>query len=56
MGLVVDEIVDIVDAAAWRSSVNAARPGLLGSAIIAGKATDIVDAGFYLARGNVADA
>jgi len=52
-GLVVDEIEDIVDAAAAIER-NADRPGLLGSAIIAGRATDIVDAGFYLARGNVA--
>ena len=26
------------------------RPGFLGSAIIASKATDVIDAGFYLTR------
>lgn len=49
MGLMVDEIIDIVED---RMDVNlsASRPGFLGSAIIAGKATDIVDTGHYLAQ------
>lgn len=49
MGLVVDEIVDIVED---KMNVELAgdRPGFLGSAIIAGKATDIIDAGFYLTQ------
>ncbi len=49
MGLMVDEIVDIVED---RMDVNlsASRPGFLGSAIIVGKATDIVDTGHYLAQ------
>lgn len=47
MGLIVDEIVDIVED---RVNVQLAsdRPGLIGSAIIAGQATDVIDAGFYL--------
>ncbi|MEM7652288.1 MAG: chemotaxis protein CheW, partial [Pseudomonadota bacterium] len=47
MGLVVDEIVDIVEE---RMNVQLAadKPGLVGSAIIGGQATDVIDAGFYL--------
>src|SRR5262249_14770560 len=49
VGLAVDEIVDIVEE---RLSVELAggRPGLIGSAIVAGQATEIVDAGFYIAH------
>lgn len=49
MGLVVDEIIDIVED---RVDVNlsASRPGFIGSAIIVGHATDIVDTGHYLAQ------
>ncbi|MDD5585936.1 MAG: chemotaxis protein CheW [Alphaproteobacteria bacterium] len=49
MGLMVDEIIDIVED---RMDVNlsASRPGFLGSAIIVGKATDVVDSGHYLAQ------
>ena len=49
MGLVVDEIVDIVEE---RLTVELAadRPGLIGSAIVAGKATELIDAGHYLTR------
>ena len=49
MGLVVDEIVDIVEEA-LHVELTADRPGLLGSALVAGKATDIIDAGFYLTQ------
>ncbi len=49
MGLVVDEIVDIVEDH-LRIEVAVDRPGLIGSAIVAGKATDLIDAGFYLTR------
>jgi len=49
MGLVVDEIVDIVDAR-MKIELRSATPGLIGSAVIAGKATDVVDAGHYLAQ------
>jgi two-component system, chemotaxis family, sensor kinase CheA len=49
MGLMVNEIVDIVED---RLNIEVAvdRPGLIGSAIIAGKATDLIDAGFYLTQ------
>jgi two-component system, chemotaxis family, sensor kinase CheA len=49
MGLMVDEIVDIVEE---RLNIEVAvdRKGLIGSAIIAGKATDLIDAGFYLTQ------
>ncbi|MBL4692114.1 MAG: chemotaxis protein CheW, partial [Magnetovibrio sp.] len=47
MGLVVDEIVDIVDDR-LKVEITADQAGLIGSAIIDGKATDIVDAGHYL--------
>jgi two-component system chemotaxis sensor kinase CheA len=47
MGLVVDEIVDIVDD---RLDIELAtvRPGLIGSAVIKGQATEIVDIAHYL--------
>ena len=53
MGLIVDEIVDIVQQR-LQVEFSGDRPGLLGSAIIAGKATDVIDAGAYLtqAHGN----
>ncbi|MBN9498184.1 MAG: hybrid sensor histidine kinase/response regulator [Alphaproteobacteria bacterium] len=49
MGLLVDEIVDIVEE---RLSIemNNARPGMVGSAIISGKATDVIDTAHYLAQ------
>ena len=47
MGLVVDQVVDIVrDRMAVELSSE--RSGLLGSAVIAGKAADIVDVGHFL--------
>ncbi|MFC7333252.1 chemotaxis protein CheW [Rhodocista pekingensis] len=49
MGLVVDEIVDIVEDR-LNVELGTERPGFLGSAIIAGKATDVIDAGFYLTQ------
>jgi two-component system, chemotaxis family, sensor kinase CheA len=49
MGLVVDEIVDIVEDQ-LKIEVAVDRPGLIGSAIVAGKATDLIDAGFYLTQ------
>jgi len=49
IGLVVDEIEDIVDEAiAIERTVD--MPGIVGSAIIAGKATDIIDVEFILGR------
>ncbi|MBA5777238.1 hybrid sensor histidine kinase/response regulator [Stappia sp. F7233] len=47
MGLVVDEIVDIVEDR-MNIEVGSERPGVLGSAIIKEKATEIIDLGFYL--------
>ncbi|MBF0354538.1 MAG: chemotaxis protein CheW, partial [Alphaproteobacteria bacterium] len=49
MGLVVDEIVDIVEDV-LKVEITVAQPGLIGTAVIAGKATDVIDAGFYLTQ------
>lgn len=47
MGLVVDEIVDIVEDR-LRVELKADSEGVIGSAIIGGKATDVIDTGYYL--------
>ena len=47
MGLVVDQIVDIVEDCG-RVELSSAKPGFLGSALIAEAATDVVDASHYL--------
>ncbi|WP_237153756.1 hybrid sensor histidine kinase/response regulator [Oryzibacter oryziterrae] len=47
MGLVVDEIVDIVEES-LNIQVGSDVPGILGSAVIKGKATEILDIGHYL--------
>lgn len=47
MGLVVDEIVDIVEDR-MNIEVGSDRPGILGSAIVKERATEILDLGFYL--------
>lgn len=49
MGLVVDEIVDIVEAR-LKVELKADVPGLIGTAIIGDKATDIIDTGHYLIK------
>ncbi|HZH28380.1 MAG TPA: chemotaxis protein CheW [Azospirillaceae bacterium] len=49
MGLVVDEIVDIVEDN-LNVELRADRPGVMGSAIIGGKATEIIDAGYFLTQ------
>jgi len=49
MGLVVDDIVDIVEDR-LRVEITAKRPGLIGSAVIDGHATDVIDAGYYLTQ------
>ena len=49
MGLVVDQIVDIVEER-MHIELHGERAGYLGSAVIAGKATDIIDAGYYLTQ------
>lgn len=47
MGLVVDEIVDIVEDR-LKVELSAGSTGIIGTAVIAGKATTIIDAGYYL--------
>jgi two-component system chemotaxis sensor kinase CheA len=48
MGLMVDEIMDIVDHAE-STDIRTKQPGMIGSAIIGGKATDLLDVTHYLA-------
>ncbi|MDZ4381020.1 MAG: chemotaxis protein CheW [Parvibaculum sp.] len=52
LGLVVDRVVDIVEAPLDMQLSGGGRPGTLGSAIIAGAATDIIDTVHYLRQGN----
>jgi two-component system chemotaxis sensor kinase CheA len=47
MGLIVDEIVDIVEDR-LNIEVSSGNPGILGSAVIGGKATEIIDIAHYL--------
>jgi two-component system, chemotaxis family, sensor kinase CheA len=47
MGLMVDEIIDVVPEL-LDIELGTARPGLLGTAVIAGKATDVIDTGHWL--------
>jgi two-component system chemotaxis sensor kinase CheA len=47
MGIVVDEIVDITEEFV-DVQTGVSQPGVLGSAIITGKATDVVDIGYFL--------
>ena len=49
MGLLVDEIVDVVEDK-LDIELTAARPGLLGSAVIGGHATDVLDTGYWLTQ------
>ena len=49
IGLMVDEILDVVSSA-MDIEIASDRPGLLGTAIIAGKATEIVDTGHWLTQ------
>ncbi len=49
MGLIVEQIVDIVEDRI-NVQLKAEQPGLMGSAIIGGKATDVIDAGHYLSQ------
>ncbi len=51
LGLMVDEIVDIVDEPLHLSRGHG-TPGVMGSAIIGGKATDVIDVGYYVERGH----
>ena len=47
MGLMVDEIVDVVHGT-LDIELASTRPGLLGTAIIAGQAADVLDTGYWL--------
>lgn len=47
MGLIVDQIIDIMEEHI-DVQLDGGQAGILGSAIIGGKATDVVDVGFYL--------
>lgn len=51
MGLLVDEIIDIVEE---HIDVEIAgnSDGIMGSAIISGKATDVIDVGYYIRKNN----
>ena len=49
MGLVVDEIVDIVEER-LEIELTSKHAGLIGSAVIAGKATDVLDVAHYLTK------
>ncbi|NNG05999.1 MAG: response regulator [Inquilinus sp.] len=51
MGLIVDEIIDIVEQPI-SVELTGERSGVLGSAIIAGRATDVIDSGYYLTKAN----
>ena len=47
MGLVVDEIIDIVEER-LNIEVAGSRDGILGSAVIKGQATEVIDVGHFL--------
>ena len=49
MGLMVDEIVDVVEDR-LNIELSGARPGLLGTAVIGGHATDVIDTGYWLTQ------
>jgi len=49
MGLVVDEIVDIVEDN-LNIELASDRDGFVGSAVVSGKATDLIDAGYFLTK------
>ena len=49
MGLVVDEIVDIIETR-LEMDLSSEQPGIVGSAIIDGMATDVIDAAYYLTQ------
>ena len=49
MGLIVDEIIDVVEDR-LEIELSGARPGLLGSAVIAGQAIDVLDTMFWLTQ------
>jgi two-component system chemotaxis sensor kinase CheA len=47
MGLMVDEIIDVIEDR-LNIEMSAARAGLLGTAVIGGHATDVIDTGYWL--------
>jgi len=49
VGLMVDEIVDVIEDR-LDIELSGDRPGLLGAAIIGGRATDVIDTGYWLTR------
>jgi two-component system chemotaxis sensor kinase CheA len=49
MGLMVDDIIDIVEER-LQVDLSSKRPGYMGTSIIAGRATDILDAAYYLSQ------
>ncbi|MGH7044055.1 MAG: chemotaxis protein CheW [Acetobacteraceae bacterium] len=49
MGLLVEAIIDVVDDK-LHIELGSVRPGLLGTAVIAGRATEVIDTGYWLTR------
>ena len=49
MGLMVDEIIDVVEER-LQIELLGTRPGLLGTAVIASKSTDLIDTGYWLTQ------
>jgi two-component system chemotaxis sensor kinase CheA len=49
MGLLVEEIVDIVEDR-LKMELQVDQPGLIGTAVINGKATEVIDTGFFLTK------
>lgn len=49
MGLIVQEILDVVESS-LKIDLRGKKPGFLGSAIIDGKASDVIDASYYLSQ------
>jgi two-component system chemotaxis sensor kinase CheA len=49
MGLMVDEIIDVVEDR-LQIELAGTRPGMLGTAVIAGKSTDLIDTGYWLTQ------
>ncbi|MEM6711990.1 MAG: hybrid sensor histidine kinase/response regulator [Pseudomonadota bacterium] len=47
MGLVVDEIIDIVEEH-LDIEVTSEKPGVIGSAVVKGKATEVIDVGYFM--------
>ncbi|WP_337995949.1 chemotaxis protein CheW [Oleispirillum naphthae] len=49
MGLLVEEIVDIVEDR-LKMELQVEQPGIIGTAVINGKATEVIDTGYYLTK------